>query len=119
MSPAGNLCTLDTVFRARCLRIFNGIGEEATGGLPVLNTASIFYFDAEINLKNPTFRHRTVKHSSLFIITHSIGFNTQSQSTGLGELILPIQIDNSMAVRISSFSSSNNILLLDTKYIKY
>ena len=50
---------------------------------------------------NILFRHRTVKHSSLFIITHSLGFNTQSQSSGLGELILPVQIDNLMAVRIS------------------
>ncbi|CAF4361521.1 unnamed protein product, partial [Adineta steineri] len=41
--------------------------------------------------------HRTIKHSSLFIITHSIGFNTQSQSSGLGELVVPIQIDNLMA----------------------
>ena len=45
------------------------------------------------------FRHRTVKHSSLFITAHSLGFNAQSQSTGLGELMLPIQIDNLMTVR--------------------
>lgn len=64
-------------------------------------------------------RYRTVKHSSLFIITHSIGFNSQSQSTGLGELILPVQIDNQMAVRISTFyyMESFSVTFLDTKFI--
>lgn len=52
-----------------------------------------------------SFRHRTVKHSSCFETTHSLAINSQCQATGLGEMILPIQIDNLMAVRSSARSS--------------
>ncbi|CAF0878505.1 unnamed protein product [Adineta ricciae] len=56
-----------------------------------------FLFVYESDVFQQPLRHRTVKHSSLFIISHSIGFNTQAQSTGLGQLMLPVQIDNLMA----------------------
>jgi hypothetical protein len=61
-----------------------------------MNIDFLFLYESDV-FQQPL-RHRTVKHSSLFIITHSIGFNTQSQATGLNELILPVQIDNLMAV---------------------
>ncbi|UJR31903.1 hypothetical protein I4U23_019377 [Adineta vaga] len=59
-----------------------------------MNVDFLFLYESDV-FQQPL-RHRTVKHSSLFIITHSIGFNTQTQSTGLGELMLPVQIDNLM-----------------------
>lgn len=55
-----------------------------------------FMFVYESDQFQQPLRHRTVKHSALFIITHSIAFQTQAQSTGLGEIILPVQIDNLM-----------------------
>ncbi|CAF3933295.1 unnamed protein product [Adineta steineri] len=60
-----------------------------------MNVDFLFLYESDV-FQQPL-RHRTIKHSSLFIITHSIGFNTQSQSSGLGELVVPIQIDNLMA----------------------
>ncbi|CAF4227417.1 unnamed protein product, partial [Rotaria sp. Silwood2] len=62
-----------------------------------MNIDFLFLYESDV-FQQPL-RHRTVKHSSLFIITHSIGFQTQSQLTGLGELILPVQIDNLMATQ--------------------
>ncbi|CAF0821694.1 unnamed protein product [Rotaria sordida] len=62
-----------------------------------MNIDFLFLYESDV-FQQPL-RHRTVKHSSLFIITHSIGFQTQSQLTGLGELILPVQIENSMAAQ--------------------
>ncbi|CAF4134837.1 unnamed protein product [Rotaria socialis] len=59
-----------------------------------MNIDFLFLYESDV-FQQPL-RHRTVKHSSLFIITHSIGFHTQSESTGLGELTLPVQIDNQM-----------------------
>ncbi|CAF1547592.1 unnamed protein product, partial [Adineta steineri] len=60
-----------------------------------MNVDFLFLYESDV-FQQPL-RHRTIKHSSLFIITHSIGFNTQSQSSGLGELVVPVQIDNLMA----------------------
>jgi len=57
----------------------------------------------------------------LFIITHSIDFQTQVQPTGLGDIILPIRIDNQMPVStiIDNFVSLFILVILDTKYIEY
>ncbi|CAF0737248.1 unnamed protein product [Didymodactylos carnosus] len=62
-----------------------------------INTDFLFLYESD-TFQQPL-RYRTVKHSSLFITTSCVGLSAQTESIGLGELLLPLQIDNLTAIQ--------------------